>query len=65
MEALAKDYRPMKPVKHSKQMNLAVPKEVAEAVTTASRRRLMSKSEYARQAIITQLMRDGICPVAA
>lgn len=51
--------------KHSEQLNLKVPEEIIEGMKAASRKRLMSNSEYVRQAIIAQLERDGICLVAA
>ena len=53
----------MRTTTYSEQMNLKVPAEIVEAMKTASRRRLMSKSEYIRQAIVVQLERDGIRPI--
>ena len=42
---------------------LKAPQEIVEAMKSASRRRLMTKSEYVRQSILAQLERDGYCLV--
>ena len=54
----------MRTTSYSEQMNLKVPEEIVEAMAVASRRRLMTKSEYVRQSILAQLERDGYCPIA-
>jgi metal-responsive CopG/Arc/MetJ family transcriptional regulator len=39
--------------------------EILETVETAAKRRFLTKSEYVRQALLEQLQKDGLTPVAA
>jgi hypothetical protein len=41
-------------------MDFWMPREMADLLAEASRRRLLSKSDYARQALIEKLERDGV-----
>jgi hypothetical protein len=45
------------------QMQFKLPQELVVAVAEISRRRMMSRSAYCRQALIEKLERDGICPM--
>jgi metal-responsive CopG/Arc/MetJ family transcriptional regulator len=38
---------------------------ILETVETAAKRRFVTKSEYVRQALLEQLHKDGLTPVAA
>lgn len=54
----------MRNVTYKKQFNLKLPEELIDAMKAAARQRLMTHSEYIRQAIVTQLVHDGIRPAA-
>ena len=45
------------------QMQFKFPQELVDAVADISRRRMMSRSAYCRQALLEKLERDGICPM--
>ena len=45
------------------QIQLKVPHELAQAVADISRKRMMSRRAYCRQALLLALERDGICPL--
>ena len=47
----------------SEQMQFKLPQELVDAVADLSRRRMMSRSAYCRQALLEKLERDGICPL--
>ena len=40
-----------------------LPDEVAKLLKDAARRKLMTRSQYARLALLAQLERDGVCPM--
>ena len=54
----------MRDTTYKRQFNLNLPEQIVEAMRAAARRRLMSRSEYIRQAIMKQLEQDGIRPAA-
>jgi metal-responsive CopG/Arc/MetJ family transcriptional regulator len=43
------------------QMQFKLPQELVDAVAEVSRKRMMSRSAYCRQALVEKLERDGIC----
>ncbi len=43
------------------QMQFKLPQELVDAVADVSRKRMMSRSAYCRQALVEKLERDGIC----
>jgi hypothetical protein len=45
------------------QMQFKLPQELVDAVAEVSRKRMMSRSAYCRQALLEKLERDGICPM--
>ena len=45
-------------------IHIRMPEQLVDALTSAAARRMQSKSEYARQALLDQLRRDGIDPTA-
>jgi hypothetical protein len=46
--------------KYSRRLNVPVPPPLAEAIASAAYARMTDKSEYVRQALINQLMVDGV-----
>ena len=44
------------------QMQFKLPQELVDAVAEVSRKRMMSRSAYCRQALLEKLERDGLCP---
>ena len=51
--------------RHSEKVVTHVPPAVAQTLTEVASRRMQSRAEYVRQAIVSQLERDGVCLVAA
>jgi hypothetical protein len=51
----------MKTKEFVERMNFKLTPELVESVATISRRRMMSRSAYLRQAVLEKLERDGIC----
>ena len=49
----------MKPTYHGK-MQLRLPHELTEVLDVIARRRMISRSAYARQALLEKLERDGV-----
>ena len=45
------------------QMQFKLPQELVDAVADISRKRMMSRQCYCRQALLEKLERDGICPL--
>ena len=45
-------------------MDVHMPRELAQLVAEVARRRMVSKSDYARQALLEKLERDGVKPRA-
>jgi hypothetical protein len=46
--------------KYTRRLNVPVPPPLADAVASAAHQRMTDKSEYVRQALINQLMFDGV-----
>ena len=51
----------MKTKEFVERMNFKLTPELVESVATISRRRMMSRSAYLRQAVLEKLERDGTC----
>jgi hypothetical protein len=51
----------MKTKEFVERMNFKLTPELVESVAAISRRRMMSRSAYLRQAVLEKLERDGIC----
>ena len=51
----------MKTKEFDRRTNFKTTPELDEAVTAISRRRMMSRSAYLRQAVLEKLERDGTC----
>jgi metal-responsive CopG/Arc/MetJ family transcriptional regulator len=45
------------------QMQFKLPQELVHAVEEVSRKRMISRSAYCRQALLEKLERDGVCPI--
>jgi hypothetical protein len=46
-------------------MDFFMPLELARLVAEVARRHMLSKSDYARQALLEKLERDGVSPIRA
>lgn len=55
----------MRTNRKTERLQVECPPKIIEALETASERKLMSKSEFVRRAIIDALAKDGMSPIAA